>query len=154
MKSQKCKNIFSNCLIQLKNRNFEPFYSLINCVLLRREIICKQIEIPNFLMVLLSMPLDKLLCFEKKSLTGFSIFGFLALVQFFVPIFGDTQNQSENNLEGCSEVLLGLNNNIEFLKHFTSIILKIFSKNVNNNKDAPKLIFFNERNIQKDSDNF
>ena len=29
-----------------------------------------------------------------------------------------------------------------------------FSKNVNNNKDAPKLIFFNEKKIKKDSDNF
>ena len=28
-----------------------------------------------------------------------------------------------------------------------------FSKNVNNNKDAPKLIFFDEKKIEKDSDN-
>ena len=29
-----------------------------------------------------------------------------------------------------------------------------FSKNVNNKKCAPKLIFFNEKKIEKDSDNF
>ena len=29
-----------------------------------------------------------------------------------------------------------------------------FSKNVNNKKRAPKLIFFNEKTIEKDSDNF
>ena len=29
-----------------------------------------------------------------------------------------------------------------------------FSKNVNNKKHAPKLIFFNEKKIEKDSDNF
>ena len=29
-----------------------------------------------------------------------------------------------------------------------------FSKNVNNNKDSPKLIFFNQKKIEKDSDNF
>jgi len=28
------------------------------------------------------------------------------------------------------------------------------SKNVNNKKCAPKLIFFNEKKIEKDSDNF
>ena len=32
-------------------------------------------------------------------------------------------------------------------------ILKL-SKNVNNKKCAPKLIFFNEKKIEKDSDNF
>ena len=32
-------------------------------------------------------------------------------------------------------------------------ILK-FSKNVNNKNHAPKLIFFNEKKIEKDSDNF
>ena len=29
-----------------------------------------------------------------------------------------------------------------------------FSKNVNNKKHAPKLTFFNEKKIEKDSDNF
>ena len=35
--------------------------------------------------------------------------------------------------------------------HLKKIIL---SKNVNNKKCAPKLIFFNEKKIEKDSDNF
>ena len=30
----------------------------------------------------------------------------------------------------------------------------ILSKNVNNKKCAPKLVFFNEKKIDKDSDNF
>ena len=30
----------------------------------------------------------------------------------------------------------------------------ILSKNVNNKKCAPKLVFFNERKIEKDSDDF
>ena len=29
-----------------------------------------------------------------------------------------------------------------------------FSKNVNNKKCAPKLVFFNEKKIEKDSDDF
>ena len=32
-KSQKCKTILSNCYIELKNYNFEPFCFMINCVL-------------------------------------------------------------------------------------------------------------------------
>ena len=35
------------------------------------------------------------------------------------------------------------------------VIYKLMlSKNVNNKKCAPKLIFFNEKKIEKDSDNF
>ena len=37
------------------------------------------------------------------------------------------------------------------IKGFQKLML---SKNVNNKKYAPKLIFFNEKKIEKDSDNF
>ena len=37
----------------------------------------------------------------------------------------------------------------------SKVIQKLMlSKNVNNKKCAPKLIFFNEKKIEKDSDNF
>ena len=41
-------------------------------------------------------------------------------------------------------------------RHFRnkSRSILILSKNVNNEKCAPKLIFFNEKKIEKDSDNF
>ena len=40
-------------------------------------------------------------------------------------------------------------------KCFFPIMTKLeMSKNVNNRKAAPKLIFFNEKKIEKDSDNF
>ena len=53
------KQITSNCPVHSKNCNFEPFCTLTNCVLLRKEI-----GIPYVLMVLLSIPFNKLPCSE------------------------------------------------------------------------------------------
>ena len=54
-KKRNHKNIFSNCCIQLKYYNSEPFCFFVNCVSLRRE----QIKIPYILTVLVSIPLNK-----------------------------------------------------------------------------------------------
>ena len=38
--------------------------------------------------------------------------------------FSDSTISKENKLEGRSEVLVGLDNDIKFLKHFMNVILK------------------------------
>ena len=38
--------------------------------------------------------------------------------------------------------------------NFSNKVNLILSKNVNNKKCAPKLVFFNEKKIEKDSDDF